>query len=58
MEQIRQYFEHSIQQKINDKEWEFYVSKLSRQEFPKKHIILKKGETENYLSFIEKGIIR
>ena len=36
MNQIRQYFEHAIQKKINDKEWAFFVSKLSRQEFPKK----------------------
>ncbi len=58
MEQIRQYFEHAIQQKMSDKEWAFFVSKLSRQEFPKNHIILKKGQIENYLSFVETGIIR
>lgn len=58
MEQIRQYFEHAIQQKISDKEWAFFVSKLSRKEFPKKHIILKTGQIEDYLSFVETGIVR
>lgn len=58
MEQIRQYFEHAIQQKIIDKEWHFFASKLSRQEFPKNHLLLKAGQTEDYLSFIESGIIR
>lgn len=58
MEQIRQYFEHTIQQKINNKEWTFFVSKLLRQDFPKNHIILKTGQIENYLSFVKTGIIR
>ena len=58
MDQIRQHFEHSIQQKINDNEWAFFVSKLSRQEFPKKHPLLEVGKVENYLSFVETGIIR
>lgn len=58
MEQIRQYFEQAIQQRISDKEWQFFAAKLSRKEFPKNHIVLKTGQTENYLSFIETGIIR
>ncbi len=58
MQQIRQYFEHSIQQRISDKEWAFFVSKLSRQEFPKNHIVLETGQIEDYLSFVERGIIR
>ena len=58
MNQIRQYFEHAIKKKISDKEWTFFVSKLSRQEFPKKHVLLKVGQIENYLSFVETGIVR
>lgn len=58
MEQIRQYFETAIKQKLTDKDWQTFSSKLSRQEFPKKHLLLKTGQTENYLSFIETGIIR
>jgi CRP-like cAMP-binding protein len=58
MEQIRQYFERAIKQKLRDKDWQIFSSKLSQQEFPKQHLLLKTGQTENYLSFIEKGIIR
>lgn len=58
MERIRQHFEHTIQQKISDKEWSLFVSKLSRQEFQKNHIFLKIGQIENYLSFVETGTIR
>lgn len=58
MEQIRQYFETSINQKISEKDWQIFSSKLLRQEFPKNHIFLKIGQTEDYLSFVETGIIR
>ncbi len=58
MEQIRQNFENTIQQKISDKEWAFFSSKLSRQEFPKKHVLLRVGQIENYLSFVETGVVR
>lgn len=58
MEKIRQYFEHVIRSKICDEEWAFFASKLSRQEFPKNHIVLKTGQIEDYLSFIETGIVR
>lgn len=56
MEQIREYFERTDQ--LSDADWLAFSSKLSRQEFPKKTLLLKSGETENYLSFIEKGIVR
>ena len=42
---------------ISEKDWEFFSSKLIR-EFAKNSIILKVGQKENYLSFIEKGIVR
>ena len=58
MEQIRQHFEHSIQQKISDKDWSFFVSKLTRQVFRKKETLLQTGQIENYLSFVESGAIR
>lgn len=58
MDQIRQHFEHAIRKRISDEEWTFFVSKLSRQEFPKKHLLLKEGQIENYLSFVETGVIR
>lgn len=56
MEQIRQYFEKAV--KLTDKDWEFFSSKLIKQEFPKNHHLLTVGQTEKYLSFIETGIMR
>jgi CRP-like cAMP-binding protein len=56
MEIIRQYLEKTV--KLTDKDWQFFSSKLIRQDFPKKHHILNVGETENYLSFIETGMVR
>lgn len=58
MEQIPKYFEKAIGHKMNDHDWDLFSSKLSRQAFPKNHILLKEGRIENYLSFVEKGIIR
>lgn len=56
MQQIRQYFETITA--LNNDDWKIFSSKLERQEFSKKTILLKAGQTEKYLSFIEKGIIR
>lgn len=56
MKQIRQYFEDNFN--LTDKDWQLFSSKLVKTEFQKKHLILKTGQTENYLSFVEKGIIR
>ena len=56
MEQIRHYFEKTL--RLTDRDWQIFSSKLSKKEFPKKHLVLKAGQTENYLSFVESGIIR
>ncbi len=56
MIEIKRYFEKMVD--ISEKYWEFFSSKLTRREFSKKSILLKAGEKENYLSFIEEGIIR
>ena len=56
MEEIRKYFE--INGKLTESDWEIFASKLTRQQFEKKEMLLKIGETENYLSFVEKGIVR
>ncbi len=58
MEQIRQNFEQAIQQKISDEEWTIFSSKLSYEEFPKKHVVLRTGQVEDYLSFVATGIVR
>ncbi|MGG6230384.1 Crp/Fnr family transcriptional regulator [Tenacibaculum sp. SDUM215027] len=56
MEQIRKYFETFSF--LNDQEWHYFSSKLQHQTFQKKEIVLSKGATENYLSFVENGILR
>jgi len=56
MNEIKKYFELFVQ--MSDSDWEIFSSKLIRRAFPKKSIILVQGKIENYLSFIEKGIIR
>ncbi|MGO4770080.1 Crp/Fnr family transcriptional regulator [Flavobacterium sp. W22_SRS_FK3] len=56
MQQIRDNFERMA--KISDEDWNTFSSKLIRQEFLKKNAILKTGDVENYLSFVEKGVVR
>ena len=56
MNEIKKYFEKFVI--MSDEDWELFSSKLVRKEFPKKSILLKVGQKENYLSFIEKGIVR
>lgn len=56
MEQIRKYFEKTVE--LTDKDWQVFSSKLIKRTFPKKYLLLKRGQVENYLSFIETGILR
>jgi CRP-like cAMP-binding protein len=56
LDNLRSHIEQFI--KISDEEWSFFASKFEYKEFPKKETILKIGKVENYLSFIESGIIR
>lgn len=49
---------HKDKYNIKGEFLEHFTSKLIKQEFPKKTKILDVGETENYLSFIDEGIIR
>ena len=56
MNAFRAYIEQII--KIDDKDWMIFESKLIERTFDKKKKNLKIGETENYISFIEKGIVR
>ena len=56
MDTFRAYIEQIT--KIDDKDWEVFSSKLIKREFSKKTTILNIGETENYISFIEEGIVR
>src|SRR5690606_22442801 len=56
MEHIKNYFNQFVD--ISDEELLLFTSKLTRMDVPKKSLILKQGKTENFLSFIEKGIVR
>ncbi|KEO72661.1 Crp/Fnr family transcriptional regulator [Anditalea andensis] len=56
MDQIRKHFERTFE--LSDKDWQIFSSKLKKKEFAKKHVLLKAGQIENHLSFIEAGIIR
>lgn len=56
MGHIREYYERII--KLEEREWEFIASHFERKVFIKNEIITRQGETENYLSFIETGMLR
>lgn len=56
MDKIRNYIENFTE--INDEDWKFFSSKLQKKSYPKKSIITEIGETENHISFIQKGIVR
>lgn len=58
MDQIRTFFEQCLKQKLTDKDWQFFSSKLTKQHFLKKYALLKAGQIENNLSFIVSGIVR
>lgn len=56
MGHIREYYERII--KLQETEWEFIASHFDRRIFAKNEIITQRGETENYLFFVETGIVR
>ena len=56
MKEIRKYFEKYTA--ISDEDWNTFSSRLSRNIYPKKTLLLKAGKIEKHLSFIEQGIIR
>ncbi len=56
MSKIKEFF--SRISPLKDEYWNIFYSKLELRKFPKKSIILKQGEVENYLNFVESGIVR
>ncbi|UBM60113.1 Crp/Fnr family transcriptional regulator [Marinilongibacter aquaticus] len=56
MEDLLEYFAQFVI--LEERVLERIMGKLELCSFPKKHIILQKGEVENYISFIESGSIR
>ena len=43
---------------ISNEDWDFFTSKLQRRVIPKKTNFLKLDDIENYISFIESGVVR
>lgn len=43
---------------MSEEDWQFFSSKLQKKAAPKKHILIKTNVVEQYLSFLEKGIVR
>ncbi|SHJ93658.1 Crp/Fnr family transcriptional regulator [Pseudozobellia thermophila] len=56
MDEIREYFRQMVD--LDDADWQVFSSKLKKSEYRKKTILLKQGEVENHLSFIEEGSVR
>jgi len=56
MQQIKQYLEGIAH--ITDKDWEFFISKLTHRVIPKKSVFLGLNEIENHISFIQSGVVR
>ncbi|MBE7691345.1 Crp/Fnr family transcriptional regulator [Tenacibaculum finnmarkense genomovar finnmarkense] len=56
MVNIRTYLEKSLL--INDSDWQFFTSRLKLRKVKKRTKLLKIGEIENHISFIDKGIVR
>lgn len=56
MQPIRTLLEKSS--KLSDNDWHIFSSKLTKRVYPKKTTLLKVGQTENSLSFVETGIVR
>ena len=56
MHKFRKYIETFAN--VTDKDWLIFTSFLKKRNFAKKSVFLKAGQTENYISFIEKGEVR
>ena len=56
MQQIREYFAQVAE--LSDEDWDIFSAKLTAQTYPAKSLLLKAGQTEKYLSFIQKGAVR
>lgn len=56
MQQIKAYLEQIAN--ISAKDWSYFTSKLERKSIPKKAVFLKLNAVEDYISFIESGVVR
>ncbi|SFH25411.1 Crp/Fnr family transcriptional regulator [Pontibacter chinhatensis] len=53
---VREYYERIV--KLVEADWQYISSCFERKSFAKGEVITAKGQVENYLSFVEVGIIR
>lgn len=53
---LKEYYEQIVE--LQESEWNFIASNFERKVVQKNEVITRQGETENYLSFIESGIVR
>ena len=56
MKKIREYFERTTM--LSDADWEIFSCRLVRREYGGRTLVLKAGEREDYLSFVESGVLR
>ena len=56
LQQIKAYLDQIAT--ISNSDWDFFTSKLQRRVIPKKTNFLKLDDIENYISFIESGVVR
>lgn len=56
LSQIKKHLEAVVE--LPQEDWSFFVSKMKTRFYPKKSLLLEKGEVENMLCYIEKGAIR
>ena len=57
MDSYRDYLAHAGIRMSNE-DWAIYEPRIIRQEFKKNDIIIKQGQTENFLSIVTSGIAR
>ncbi|RBL88929.1 Crp/Fnr family transcriptional regulator [Chitinophaga flava] len=56
MELMHQYLRKQVD--ISDEDWRVFSSRFEQKIYPAKTFYLKAGETENYLSFVDRGLLR
>lgn len=56
MKEIRDHFDGFAKQ--SEEDWDYFNSKITPESYSKKSLVLKKGNIERYLSFVETGILR
>src|ERR1700743_2297708 len=55
-EKLKKYLEQLCP--ISDRDWTLFSDRLRRRVFDRKQQVLRAGEVEQYVSFIEQGIVR